>query len=119
MGRILLFAAAALLFVTAVIHARGQPMVDGWVAALSDKQKAAICLVWITDSVSWAVVSLLWTIAGWKQERAWLTTSAIAAIIPLSMVVGILAINPSFFGGWMLVGSVALAGTGIALSWRR
>lgn len=119
MGRILLFAAAALLAVTAVMHALGQPMVDGWVAALPDDQKAAICLVWITDSVSWIVVAVLWALAGWTRERAWLTASAIAAVIPLSMVVGIMGIDPSFFGGWMLLGSIALAGAGIALSWRR
>jgi len=119
MGRILLFAAAALLAVTAVIHGLGQPMVDRWVAALPDQQKAAICLVWITDSVSWIVVAVLWTAAGWKRERAWLAASAIAAVIPLSMAVGIMGIDPSFFGGWLLLGSLALAGAGIALSWRR
>lgn len=119
MGRIFLFAAAALLAVTAVIHALGQPMVDEWVAALRDPQRAAVSLVWITDSVSWIVVALLWAVAGWKLERAWLAASAIASAIPLSMVVGIMGIDPSFFGGWMLLGSVALAGAGTALSWRR
>lgn len=118
MGRVFLFAGATLLVATAVIHAVGQPMVDGWVAALPDYQKAAICLVWITDSVSWIVAAVIWALAGWKRERAWLTASAIAAVIPLSMVVGIMGIDPSFFGGWMLLGSVALAGAGIALSWR-
>ena len=119
MGRILLFAAAALLFVTAIVHALGQPMVDGWVAGLSDKQREAICRVWVTDSVSWAVVAVLWAVAAWKRERAWLGASATAAIIPLFMVLGMMDIDPTFFGGWMLLGSAALAGAGIALSWRR
>jgi hypothetical protein len=118
MKRILLFAAAALLVTTAMIHAMGQPMVDGWVAGLGEQQRTAICLVWITDSIDWAVVAVLWTLAGWKQERGLLLAAAVAALIPLAMAVGILAIEPSFFGGWMLIGSVALALTGIVLSWR-
>ena len=119
MGRILLFAAAALLVATAVIHALGQPMVDGWVQHLEDRQKAAICLVWMTDSVSWAVVAAIWGMAGWKQERGWLGASALGMIVPLSMVVGIMGIDPTFFGGWMLVGSIVLAMAGLALIWRR
>jgi hypothetical protein len=69
MGRILLFVAAALLATTALIHAMGQPMVDDWIHELGEKQKAAICLVWITDSVSWALVSAIWVMAGWKHRR--------------------------------------------------
>ena len=118
MGRVFLFAAAALLLATAIIHAGGQPMMDAWLAGLTDFQKRALCLVWITDSISWAVVSALWATAGWKPQREWLGAAAIAALIPLTMVVGIMAIDPGFFGGWMLLGSVALAGAGLGLSWR-
>ena len=114
MGRILLFAAAALLLATAVIHALGQPMVDGWVQGLGDEQKAAIRLVWITDSLSWAVVAAIWAMAGWKQERGWLGASALGIVIPLSIFVGIMRIDPTFFGGWMLAGSLALAVAGLA-----
>ena len=119
MGRILLFAGAALLLATAVIHAAGQPMVDNWIQGLDHQQKAAICLVWITDSVSWAVVAFLWAMAGWKQENGWLGAAAIATVIPLGMAVGIMEIDPTFFGGWMLVGSIVLAGAGIAVIWRK
>jgi hypothetical protein len=119
MGRILLFAAAMLLVTTAVIHAMGQPMVDGWVQALGDQQRAAICLVWMTDSIDWAVVAVLWVLAAWKKERAYLIAAAVAAAIPSAMAAGILRIEPMFFGGWMLIGSVALAGAGITLSWHR
>ena len=119
MGRILLFAGAALLLATAVIHAGGQPMVDGWIQGLDHRQKAAICLVWMTDSLSWAVVACLWAMAGWRTERGWLGAAAIATLVPLATAVGILAIDPTFFGGWMLAGSIALAAAGIALSRRK
>lgn len=118
MGRVLLFSAAILLFATALVHTGGQPMVDGWVQGLDEQQKAAICLVWLTDSLSWAVVSILWVMAGWKQDRAWLGAAVIAAAIPLGMVIGIMRIDPTFFGGWMLAGSTASAALGIGLVWR-
>lgn len=119
MGRILLVAAAALLVVTAVIHALGQPMVERWVQHLGDEQKAAVSLVWLTDSISWIAVAFIWAMAGWKEERGWLGASAIAIAIPLSMVVGIMGIDPTFFGGWMLFGSIALALAGLFSAWRR
>jgi hypothetical protein len=117
MGRILLFAAALLLVATAAIHASGQPMVDGWTRGLDHRQAMAICLVWITDSIDWAVVAVLWALAGWKQRRGWLDAAAVATIIPLAGGVGVMRIY-TFFGGWMIVGSVALAVMGLALSWR-
>ncbi len=115
MGRIFLMAAAALLLTTGIIHAGGQPMVGAWVADLPEFQKRAISLVWITDSVSWAAVSAIWAAAAWKPERGWLGASAIGIVIPLSMAVGIMTIDPSFFGGWMLLASMVLAGIGIWL----
>lgn len=118
MGRILLFAAAVLLLVAGIIHAAGQSMVDGWVSALPEFQKQAICLVWVTDSVSWAAVAAIWAIAGWRQDRGWLGASAVGILIPLSTAAGIMGIDPTFFGGWMLLGSIALAATGLALSRR-
>lgn len=114
MGRILLLAGAALLAVTAAIHALGQPMVERWAQGLGDEQKAAMSLVWVTDSISWLVVALIWAAAGWKPERGWLGASALGLVIPLSMVVGIMRIDPTFFGGWMLLGSAALAMAGLA-----
>ena len=92
---------------------------DEWTAGLPDYQKRALCLVWITDSIAWGVVSIIWAMAGWTRERGWLGASAIAIVIPLSMIVGIMGINPTFFGGWMLIGSTALAAAGLALTWRR
>ena len=115
MGRFLLFAAAALLLVTAVLHAGGQAMVDGWVYDLPEFQKKAIRLVWLTDSISWAAVAATWAMAGWSQDRGWIGASAIGAAIPLSMAAGIMAIEPGFFGGWMLLASVALAVGGLVL----
>ena len=118
MGRILLFAGAVLLVATAAIHASGQAMVNHWTADLDHQQAMAICLVWLMCSVSWAVVSAIWAAAGWTRQRAWLAAAAIAALIPLAMFVGILLIDPTFFGGWMLFGSVVLAAAGIVLCWR-
>ena len=118
MGRILLFAAAALLVATAAIHASGQPMVNGWTEGLDRQQAMAICLVWITDSIDWAVVAVLWSLAGWKQRRGWLDAAAVATIIPLLGGIGVMRIDYTFFGGWMIVGSAALAASGIALLWR-
>ena len=118
MGRILLFAASALLLATAAVHASGQAMVNGWTEGLDHRQAMAICLVWITDSVSWAVVSALWAMAGWTRQRAWLGAATIAAVIPLTMFIGMMGIDPTFFGGWMLLGSVALAAGGIFACWR-
>lgn len=118
MGRILLFAAAALLATTAFIHAMGQPMVDGWVQALGEKQKAAICLVWIAASIDWIVTAALWGLAAWTRKRDLLIASAIVTVIPAAMAVGIMSIEPGFFGGWMLAGSVALASAGILAGWR-
>jgi hypothetical protein len=118
-GRILLFAAAALLLTTAGIHALGQPMVEGWVEGLEERPKAAIRLVWITDSIDWAVVAALWGLAAWKRDRAFLIAAAIAAAIPSAMAMGLMRIDPTFFGGWMLIGSLALATAGLALIRRR
>lgn len=118
MGRISLLAAALLLVATAAIHASGQPMVNGWTEGLDRRQAMAICLVWITDSIDWAVVAALWALAAWKQRRGWLDAAAVATIIPLAGGVGVMSIDHSFFGGWMIAGSVALAALGLALSWR-
>jgi hypothetical protein len=118
MGRILLFAAAALLAATATIHAAGVAMVEAWVAALDAEPRAAIRLVWLTDSADWAVAALIWAIAAWKQDRGWLGAAAVTLLIPLSVALGILAIDPAFFGAWLLVACTALAAAGIALSRR-
>ena len=117
MGRILLLLGAVLLAATAVIHGCGQPMVDSWLEGLSEKQKLAVCLVWMTDSLSWLVVAVLWTVAGWK--RGWLGAAAVGAAIPALTAAAVLAIDPRFFGGWMLAGSVLLAAAGITISSRR
>ena len=90
----------------------------GWTEGLDHRQAMAICLVWITDSIDWAVVAVLWALAGWKQRRGWLDAAAVATIIPLAGGVGVMSIDYTFFGGWMIVGSVALAVLGLALSWR-
>lgn len=119
MGRILLFAASALLLATAAIHASGQPMVNDWTAGLDHRQAMAVCLVWITDSIDWAVVALIWALAGWKQGRGWLGAAAVAALIPLAGGLGVARIDYTFFGGWMILGSVALAIGGLVLLRRR
>jgi hypothetical protein len=117
-GRVLLGLGALLLLATAVIHAMGQAMMDSWIQGLSERQKAGLCLMWIAASISWAVVALIWGVAAWRQERGWLGASAVAALIPLSVAVGIMRIDSTFFGGWMLFGSIALAAAGVMLTRR-
>lgn len=119
MGRILMFGGAALLAVTALIHAAGQPMVDRWVQNMGERQAAALCLVWLTDSLSWAVVAAIWARAGWKPQREWLAAASVAATIPAVTAAGMAPIDPSFFGLWLLVGSVVLAGGGVLFLWRK
>lgn len=118
MGRVLLFAGAALLALTALIHAAGKSTVSGWVEGLDHFPAAAICLVWLTDSWDWTVTAAVWAIAAWKGGRGWLGASAVLCLLPVGMIVGIMGIEPTFFGAWMLIGSVALAGSGIAFSLR-
>ncbi|MCA1662335.1 MAG: hypothetical protein LC648_09370 [Novosphingobium sp.] len=118
MGRILLFAAAVLLVATAAIHASGQAMVESWTQGFDDQQAAAVRLVWITDSIDWAVVAVLWGLAGWRQERGWLGAGAVATLVPLAGGIGVTSIDYTFFGGWMLLDSVALAVAGLVFSWR-
>src|SRR4051794_18594911 len=113
MGRIALFAAAALLFVTAIVHAGGQPMIDAWLGGLSHEQRMAIGLVWLTDSLSWTVVAFVWTMTAWRREPGWRAAAWATMIIPLATAMGLFAIDPTFFGGWMLAGSVALATVGL------
>ncbi|HEX2763128.1 MAG TPA: hypothetical protein VHM92_04685, partial [Allosphingosinicella sp.] len=108
MGRTFLFAAAALLVTTAALHAMGQPMVAAWVEGLDAQKRAAVSLVWLTDSLDWTVVAALWALAAWRRERPYLTAAAVATIIPSAMAAGVLTIDPTFFGGWMLAGSVTL-----------
>ena len=112
MGRALLFAAAALLLATAGLHAAGASMVDAWLEGLGPDRRAGLRLVWLTDSIDWAVVAILWALAAWKREPGWLGAAAVATLIPAAVAIGILAIDPGFFGGWMLLASVALALTG-------
>ena len=119
MGRIILSAAAILLLATAAIHALGLPMVAAWTRELGEQQRAGLGLVGLTDSIDWAVVAALWALAAWKRERPYLVAAAIAAFIPAAMAVGVMRFDPTFFGGWMLIGSLALAGAGIGLGWRR
>lgn len=119
MGRFLLLAGAALLFVTALIHASGQSMVNGWTAGLDRFESAAIGLVWLTDSWDWTVVSAVWALAAWKGGRGWLGAAAVLCLLPLGMIAGILSIEPTFFGAWMLLASVVLGASGIFIMWRR
>lgn len=119
MGRILMIVGAALLAATALIHAAGQPMVNGWVKGMGEREAAAVCLVWLTDSLSWVVVAAIWAMAGWKARREWLAPAMVAAAIPAVTAAAMATIDPSFFGVWLLAGSVALAGAGAARLWRR
>jgi hypothetical protein len=118
MGRILLGCGALLLLVTAAVHAMGRQMVAGWLTGFPDWERAAISLVWVTDSIDWAVVSLIWMVTAWRAERGWIQAAGIATLIPLAGGIGIMRIDPTFFGGQMVAGSVVLALIGLVLMWR-
>jgi hypothetical protein len=113
MGRYILAAAALLLFATAGIHAMGLPMASGWGESLGREPQLAICLFWAHASVSWAAVALIWAVTAWRREPRW--PAAIATLVPLHAGAGVLYIEPGFFGGWMLAGSVVLAAIGLFL----
>jgi len=113
MRRIILFAAAALLFATAIIHATGLPMASARGEGLGRFQQLAIALFWTHASVSWGAVALIWAVAAWRPGPRW--PAALAALIPAHAAAGVLAIDPTFFGGQMLAGSVALALAGLIL----
>jgi hypothetical protein len=113
MGRFILGAAALLLLATAGIHAMGLQMVSGWGAGLGHQERLAICLFWAAASVSWAAVAILWAVTAWRRGPCW--PGAIATLIPLHAAAGVLYIEPAFFGGWMLAGSVVLGALGLVL----
>lgn len=113
MGRGLVWLGALLLAATAGIHAGGVSMVAGWAAGLGPREAAALRLVWLSDSLDWAVVASLWAIAGWRGGPGWTGAAAVAGLIPLAAGIAVFALDPGFFGGWMLLASCALAGTGL------
>jgi hypothetical protein len=117
MGRVVLFAAALLLLITAGLHALGLPMASSWGEGLGRQEHLAICLMWANASVGWGVVALLWALTAWRF-RSWLGASAVAALLPAYGAAGVLYIDPAFFGGQMLLGSVVLGVAGIALMLR-
>ena len=119
MGRYLIWAAALVLAVTAALHAGGLQMVDRWSEGLAPFEASALRFVWISDSIDWTVAAILWVTASWKQSRSWLAAAGIVTLIPLAGAIGVMRIDPSFFGGQMLLGSVVAAVAGIILSWRR
>ena len=118
MGRISLGLGALLLAATAILHAGGLQMVDRWAEGLPPFQAAALRFVWISDSIDWGVAALIWAVAAWRQGAAWLAAAAIAGLIPLAGAIGVMSIDPTFFGGQMLLGSVLLAAAGLALMFR-
>ena len=117
MGRYVLGAAALLLVATAALHAGGLQMIDRWTQGLPPFQASALRFVWISDSIDWTVAAILWAVAAWKLSRPWLAAAAIAGLIPLAGAVGVMRIDPSFFGGQMLLGSVILAAVGLFAAW--
>jgi hypothetical protein len=113
MGRLVLGAAALLLLATAAIHAMGLQMVSGWGEGLGPREQLAICLFWAAASVSWTAIAILWAVTAWRRGPRW--PGAIATLIPLHAAAGVLYIEPAFFGGWMLAGSVVLGALGLVL----
>ncbi|HEY5712469.1 MAG TPA: hypothetical protein VIT38_11295 [Allosphingosinicella sp.] len=115
MGRALLIAGGVVLGATAVIHSTGTAMVDHWTVAMDEQPRAALRLVWLTDSFDWAVVAAGWLVAAWRPGTAWRYAAALLALIPLAGAIGILRIEPTFFGGHLVLASVIMALAGVGL----
>ena len=115
-GRLLLAVGAVLLLATAAIHASGCLMVSEWTESLGPERISGLQLVWLTDSLSWAVTALIWLAASWRPDKSWHAASLLAAAIPLLTGVGILMIEPAFFGGYLLLVSGTLGAAGTALT---
>ncbi len=112
MGRMILLAAAALLLATAGIHAMGLPMASSWGEALGRQEHLAICLLWLQASVSWGVTALIWAATA-TRFQSWRGAATLSLLVPAHGAVGVLYIDPTFFGGYMLAASVALATIGL------
>ena len=115
MGQVLLLGGALLLAATAAIHAVGREMAMGWGEGLPDREQDALCLVWLTDSLSWAVAAALWVLAALRPSGTLRIAAALSAMIPLLTGVGIAMIDPTFCGGHLLLTSAGLALAGAAL----
>ena len=111
-----MLAGALLLLATAAIHATGCQMIAGWLSDLGPQQRYGLQLVWLTDSLSWFVVALLWLGAAWRPDRSWRAAGLMGALIPLLTGAGILLIDPTFFGGYLLLISGGLGAIGAALA---
>lgn len=114
LGSALLVAGALLLLATAAIHATGTQMIAGWAADFEPFRRYALQLVWLTDSFDWAVVALAWLIAARYPTSSWRSAAMLLAFIPAVCAIGILSIEPRFFGAYLLLGSISLAMAGIA-----
>lgn len=90
-------------------------MVNHWLEGLDEKQRAGLCLVWMAVAFDWLITAVLWGLAAWWLCREWLITASVAAAIPLAVAIGIIRIDPRFFGGWMLLASVVLFTVGAVI----
>ena len=114
LGRALLVAGALLLLATAAIHATGTQMVAGWTTDFENFRRYALQLVWLTDSFDWAVVAAAWLIAARYPTSSWRSAAMLLALIPAACAIGILFIEPRFFGAYLLLASIGLAISGVA-----
>ena len=118
-GRGFIIAGTLLLLATAAVHGAGLQAVLGWLEGLGAEQRQGLALVWLAVAFDWVVTAVLWSLAAWWLCREWLITGLVAAAIPLAVGAGTLAIDPTFFGGWMLIGSAALFTLGAMLGLRQ
>jgi hypothetical protein len=111
LGRALLAAGALLLIITAIVHGLGLGMVSTW---LSGERGDFLIALWLMPSLDWTVAAAIWLVAAWRPGPISLLLAAIAALIPVGMLVAVLAVmGPGFFGSWLLTGALLLAGLGI------
>lgn len=114
LGRALLVAGALLSLATAAIHATGTHMIAGWTGNFEPFRRDALQLVWLTDSFDWTVVAIAWLIAARYPTSSWRSAAMLLALIPAACAIGILFIEPRFFGAYLLLASIGIALLGIA-----
>ena len=88
----------------------GLDAVSGWLAG--DRGRI-VSLLWSTAALSWALVAVIWAYAALRPSPDLRWPVWIAALIPLSVGILLLAlVDSSHPGGYLLLLSAMLAGAG-------
>ncbi|MHA7818163.1 MAG: hypothetical protein ACX930_00795 [Erythrobacter sp.] len=99
--------AGSLLLATTAFHMTGLAMVGTWMDGL---QGRTITALWIAPAIGWVAVSAFWLRHAFSAEPPSWGATLVTAAIPLAVALPLLLhITPTHPGGYMLIGSSALA----------